>query len=40
MRPATELGQRELASETLKAFLANPKMKNTERYKKASQSAP
>jgi len=33
---AKELGNTELADETLKAFLANPKLKNTERYKKAA----
>jgi tetratricopeptide (TPR) repeat protein len=37
---ATELGDKKLAEETLKALLAEPKLQNTERVKKASSSAP
>ncbi len=33
---ANDLGNKTLADETLKALLANPKLQNTERYKKAS----
>ncbi len=36
---AKELNETDIANETLKQLLANPKMKNTERYKQASETA-
>ncbi len=37
---ATEMGNKTYADENLQALLADPKLKNTERYKKASAGAP